>query len=280
MTKKLLFFIFILGLSACSSSQKTGEDEQALSLDDPSPVQNTVEKQPPKAAESKAVMSDREAKSELETAIKSQNEERMKDAAEEQLKRVTDHPLALNTLAMYYFRKGKTEYAGYLISKALQKDPQQSALHSNLGLVQMARGESELAIKSFRRAIELNSRDGIAAANAGAIYVKNKDYIKAALVLEIAYDQGIRDAKTVNNYGVALAATGNPKKAKDMYSKALKENSSGKELLLNYAILLIEHLNSNDEGLETLNRLKFIGVPTESRERVSLLENKAKAGLK
>jgi hypothetical protein len=34
------------------------------------------------------------------------------------------------------------------------------------------------------------------------------------------------------------------------------------------------------EGLDVINRLKFVGGPADTRNRIITLENKAKAGLK
>ena len=60
----------------------------------------------------------------------------------------------------------------------------------------------------------------------------------------------------------------------------MKEQNNNREILLNYAILLIDHLNKFKEGVDVLSRLKFVGPPSESRNRIIALENKAKAGLK
>jgi hypothetical protein len=38
-------------------------------------------------------------------------------------------------------------------------------------------------------------------------------------------------------------------------------------------------MQKNKEGLDLLNRLKFVGAPPEVRDTIKNLENKAKAGL-
>ena len=45
-------------------------------------------------------------------------------------------------------------------------------------------------------------------------------------------------------------------------------------------LLKTQHLNKNQEGLDVLNRLKFVGTSPEMRNRINALENKAKAGVK
>ncbi|MNS84349.1 photosystem I assembly protein Ycf3 [compost metagenome] len=135
-------------------------------------------------------------------------------------------------------------------------------------------------MKSFRKALDADSGDAIAAANVGSIYIAEKDYNKAAVALETAYRKGIRDAKLLNNYGIAMTAQGKYDRAKDLYEQALKENSNNKEALFNLAVLLVDHMNKYSDAMEVINRLKFVGGPSDSRSRINALENKAKAGLK
>lgn len=281
MMKKLIPVIAFMGLVACSSSPKKEESAGPAPWDKEEVRQETK----PSASAARptptapAAPAERDPSLDLNEALKAQNEERIKLTAEQVLMRKPDDVQALNALAMYHHRKNRAELATYLLNKALQKDSNQSALHSNLGLVLLSRGEKTAATRSFRRALELNPRDGLAAANVGAFYVQNKDYAKAVVALEMAYRQGIRDVATLNNYGVALMATGKHTQARDLFDAALKDHSNSRELLMNYAIVLVEHLGRNEQGLEMINRLKFMGAPSESRERLSYLENKAKAGL-
>lgn len=216
----------------------------------------------------------------LVDAIKSQNDEQIYRISGQMLTQNPNDVKALNAMAMYYFKKGKIPAAKYLLSKAIAANPNAGEVYSNIGLVHLANNEPRDAIKAFGKALALNSNDGIAAANAGSIYVMEKDYNKAATVLAIAYNQGIKDVKTLNNYAVALTAVGKFDDASAIYTAAIKEQNNNRELLLNHAILLIDHMNKNKEGIETLNRLKFIGPPSESRNRIIALENKAKAGVK
>ena len=148
-----------------------------------------------------------------------------------------------------------------------------------MGLVLLEKNERREAIKYFRKAIEINPQNAIAGANVGAIYVREKDYNKAILSLEIAVKNGIKDYKTMGNYAVALAATGKTREAADIYERLIRDNPSQKEIMLNYSILLIEEMQKYKEGLDLLNRLKFVGSAPESRQVIKELEIKAKAGL-
>lgn len=216
----------------------------------------------------------------LVDAVKNQNDEQIFRVSTQLLTQNPNDGKALNAMAMYYFKKGKIDAAKYLLSKAIAANPNASEAYGNMGLVHLANNERHEAIQAFRKALNINSNDGIAGANAGSIYVQEKDYNKAVTVLRIAYNGGIRDAKTLNNYGVALTAVGKFDEAYPVYQAAMKEQNNNRELLLNYAILLIDHMNKYKEGMDVLNRLKFVGPPSESRNRIIALENKAKAGLK
>ena len=159
-------------------------------------------------------------------------------------------------------------------------DNDNAQLYSNLGLIRMAQGEKREAIKAFRKGLELNGQDGVIGANLGAIYVKEKDYSKAELALEIPVRKGTKDMKTLNNYAIALTGVGKHDKALGIYESLMKDNPGQRDIMLNYSILLIEHKQKYREGIDMLNRLKFVGAPSESRNLIKDLESKAKAGLK
>jgi Tfp pilus assembly protein PilF len=216
----------------------------------------------------------------LNDAVKSQNDEKIYQASTQILSQSPNDGRALNALAMYHFKKGRYDLSRFLLSKGIAANSKMSELYSNMGMVQLAQDERRDAIKSFRRALDANSNDGIAAANLGAIYTQEKDYNKAAIVLETAYKRGIRDVRLLNNYGITLAAQKKFDRAADMYKAALKEESNNGSVLFNYATLLIDGMGDFKEGLEQINRLKFVGGPSESRNRIIALENKAKAGIK
>jgi len=216
----------------------------------------------------------------LVDAIKSQNDEQIFRVSGQLLTQNPNDVKAMNAMAMYYFKKGRIDASKYLLNKAISVNANAGEAYSNIGLIHLANNEPREAIKAFRKALDLNSNDSIAAANAGSIYVAEKDYNKAVSVLSVAYNGGVRDAKTMNNYAVALTAVGKFDDANSIYQAAMKEQNNNREILLNYAILLIDHKNKYKEGMDVLNRLKFVGPPSESRNRIIALETKAKAGLK
>ena len=62
--------------------------------------------------------------------------------------------------------------------------------------------------------------------------------------------------------------------------KASELQPQNSEVLLNYAILLIDHLAKPSEGLDVVNKIRFAGPGPELRKRISDLENQAKSVLK
>lgn len=285
--KKLILVLLQIALVACSS---TSEQSTTTSEGGNEPLPQ-IENEAPAARQAKAeVPAESEARvapvsvpssmySSLNDAIKNQNDDTIQRFSTEILTQNPKDVRALNAMALVYYKKGRMDAAQFLFNKAIAANPTSSELHSNLGLVYLAKNERREALKSFRKALEINSRDHIAAANAGSIYAQEKDYNKAALALEIPIKRGTKDVKILNNYANALVATGRVKEAAEIFEKIIKDNPSNREAMLNHAILLIENMQKNKEGLDLLNRLKFVGAPQDSRELIKSLENKAKAGL-
>lgn len=268
----------VLVLSACSSSNVQPESKASVTTTTNAPAS-------PQTAEKIVTEVKREEKistsqySSLNDAIKQQNDEAIQKFASEILTQNSKDVMALNALAMVNYKKGRFDAAEYLLNKAISAQPDSSEVYSNRGLVLLGQNERREAIRSFRKAIELNPNNAVAGANVGSLYIQDKDYNKAILSLEIAVKNGQRDLKVMNNYAIALAATGKTKEAADIYERLIKDNPSQKEVMLNYSILMIEQMQKYREGLDLLNRLKFVGNSPESRQVIKELENKAKAGL-
>lgn len=285
--KKLIIFCLSLYLVSCATSggSDSSETSSENTVTETTPTADTSIREPMKPVEEKVEEKVQPAPvavsmyTALNDAVKSQSDESIQKAASEILMQNPKDIRGLNALAMVNYKRGRFEAAQYLLNKAIGVSATTSELHSNLGLVLLAKNEKKEAVRSFRKALDVNSKDAIAGANLGSIYVQEKDYNKALFALEIPVKKGMKDAKILNNYAIALAATGKTKDAADIYEKILKENASQREVMLNYSILLIEDLQKNKEGLDLLNRLKFVGAPAEARDTIKNLENKAKAGL-
>ena len=282
----LCAFVFLAG---CGSSSKKSEEspvntapttDQAGNdqLDESPETKSAPEVIPEKATEGKKDTANSYAS--LSDAYRAQNEEGIARAATQILSQNPRDVKALNAMGLSHYRKSHFLAARYFFTRALQYAPKSSELYNNMGLVSLALNEEHEAIRSFKKALELNIGDGVASANLGAVYIQEHDYTKAQAALDAAVKKGMRETRTLTNYGISLAAVGKFDLAKYAYEDALKLNSNNKEALLNYAILLIDNMKQYSQGLDQLNRLKFLGPAQEARNRMNALEIKAKAGIK
>lgn len=211
----------------------------------------------------------------LNQFIKNQDEEGILKEGSALLMKNPNDVKAINAMAMTYYKRSQYALAKSLLLRALKVEPGTYEAHSNLGVVQLALGEKNEALRSFKKSIELNPNDYVSASNAGSLYVVEQDFEKASVVLDIAYSKGYRNVKVLSNFALALTATGKYEKADKIYREALKENNNNKDVLFNHAILLIQFLKKNEEGLEIIKKLKFLGIPEEGRKRFQDLEKLA-----
>lgn len=201
--KKFIVILAALILASCSSTEKKNEMISDLDSDSTSvaeeevatsaPVVKKVEE--PVEEEVKPQAKANSDYSALHQAIKSGSDEKIFSVATELLTKKSDDVVALNALAMYHFKKGRLDLSKYLVNKAIGINPKMSGLYSNLGVIQLSMNEHREAIQSFKKALQLNNGEVTAAANLGAIYVKEKDFRKAAVALDMAYKKGLKDAK-------------------------------------------------------------------------------------
>lgn len=231
-----------------------------------------AKKSAPVATTQKSVNGESSTYAQLNLQIKNQDDAGILKEGSSLLMKNPNDVKAINSMAMAYYKRGQYPLAKSLLMRALKNESGAYEIHSNLGVVQLAMGDKNEALKSFKKAIEQNPNDYVSASNAGSLYVMEQDFEKAAVVLDIAYSKGYRHAKVLSNYGVALVATGKYEKADKIYREALKENSNSKETLFNHAILLIQFMKKNEEGLEIVKKLKFLGVPEEGRKRLQDLQ--------
>lgn len=288
MIKKTIFVLAFLSLAACSSSNN--KVDSSADLENQTSANSGVSDILPQHKDNTATeivgkdkvvaATAQSSYDSLNEAIKTQNDDRIYTTSSQILSQNPSDLRALNAMAMFNYKKERFEVARYLLAKGTSYHKNSNELYSNLGIVLLAQNERREAIKAFRKALSLNSNDQVASANLGAIYVQEKDYGKAVIALETAYGRGIREVRVLNNYAIALAATQKFSKAEGIYKIALKDQNTNKDVLLNYAILLIDNMGKFSEGLEVLNRLKFVDPASESRNRIIALENKAKAGVK
>ena len=261
-------------LTACSSSSPKPEAEEATPVVGTSDV--PAETPPVSLAPTKVDSSKNDA---LTAAIKSQNEDAIHKAAIQVLAQNPSDARALNALGLIHLKKSQPVAAQYFFNRAIQKTPS-AEVYNNLGVSWLARKESREAILAFKKAVELSPGEPVASANLGAIYIAHRDFAKAAAVMEPALAKSHKDFRLMNNLATAYANTGKEKQAQSLYEDARKLSPKTKEILYNYAVLMVNKLNEPKKGLEILAQLKSLGPGEGLRGKINELENKAKAGVK
>lgn len=282
--RRFLILIAIIGTGCSSSNTKSGVDESMIvKSSEPAVVEETSlsnksegkKSVPVQGSIDNARVSTGTKYSNLSQAIKNQDENAILKECSSLLAKNPNDTKVLNAMAMAYYKKGQYPLAKNLLNRALKVDENASEIYSNLGIVQLALNEKFDAMKSFKKSIELNPNDFVAASNAGALYVNEQDFEKALVVLDIAYSKGSRNSKVLNNYAIALVANHKYERADQIYKEALKENPNNKEILFNQSVLLVQYLKKYEEGIEIIKRLKFLGLPDEARKKIKDLESMA-----
>ncbi|MBX3035111.1 MAG: adventurous gliding motility protein T, partial [Bdellovibrionaceae bacterium] len=144
MKKIILIFALTGFLAACSSAPKDESEESAAMADashdawESAPASSSKSTSGSSRVETAPSLSSNPY-ADLNAAIKSQSEERIRAVAHQILRQVKDDPKALNALGMSAYRSGKLDLAAYFLGKAQQKAPSEGEIASNLGLVELAR---------------------------------------------------------------------------------------------------------------------------------------------
>lgn len=190
--------------------------------------------------------------------------------------------VALNTLAMHYVNKKKFGLALIILRRALAAQPDNPALYHNTGTIAFMEGDQREAMPDFRKALELKSSYNPSAAILGTIYAKYGDYSKAEKLLTMAYDfkkkkisRGDRAGiELANALAVSSAYVGNLKKSKSIYEDLIEVDGQNVNILMNYAIFLVEHQKSKSKAQEILDKMKFLTDDSKTNQRVRELESK------
>jgi Flp pilus assembly protein TadD len=276
-------------LLACSSAPNAESPQATLNSKSESFAQSAKDKGSSSNNSSKVEKTEQkiELKNENDTlkalkdAIQSGDDESIYREATANLAHNSAQPLALNALGIYYLHKGRPLAAKLFFNKVLQSKPKSSEAYSNMGLVYWQLKETKNAIAAFRKSIEFGGANSSAAINLGSLYLENRDFHKAYSALNlVAASNSMRDLNFLNNIAMAAAMDGKNDEAEKYYKEALSKHSTSKELLYNFAIFQIDHQKKFKEGIETLDRLKLLGLGEDMKNNTNALENRAKAGVK
>ena len=219
----------------------------------------------------------------LSEARKRRSEAAIVKAASQILAKDFNHTEALNTLAVFYAETKRYGISKILLRRALKTNPNEPALHNNLGVIFLIENEPRLALDSFRKSTQLKSGYRIGATNLASIYLEHRDYNRSIAPLEDAYKATKSDlgrgadfaVEIANNYGVALMGVGENSKAEGVFEKILDSNTRILAPHLNYAILLTDVLKKKKDALRVLSKLKLITDERDILRQTQDLEKRA-----
>lgn len=153
---------------------------------------------------------------------------------------------------------------------AAEKDPENQAVQSALGLIYYNKGLYKDAIVHYKKAIELNPRSGEVSSihnNLGVVYLAIGDFDRAIDEFEKALSDVLYPTPEIayNNMGWAYYKKGHLDKAIENYVKAVNQNPSFPQARNNLGIALLDKGKLEDAEKEFKKALELFPGYTEAR---------------
>ena len=151
------------------------------------------------------------------------------------------------------YQKKLFEEAFKEVSRFKSKFRSVAAYHNILGKINHALSDSEKAIVSFKKAVEIDSQFVEAHNNLGSVLTSKGMYAEA----ELAYSKAIEISPTYmeahNNFGIYWSKLGHFQKALASFSVALKINPNLAEIYNNIAIVFMK-MNRLEDAIDMLKK--------------------------
>lgn len=173
--------------------------------------------------------------------------------AREALIRDPRNALALAEVGRVYRAREQYDVAELVFRKALELG-ESAALHNDLGLLELARGDTQAAFEQFRAAIALDAGFAPAHINQGAVLLRAGDYpgAEAEYRAVLEHDRDNVDARVA--LGVCLRGRGEHRDARREYEQVLEDHPNHAAALFNLGVLLAEFLDDRPGALERFRR--------------------------
>jgi type IV pilus assembly protein PilF len=144
-------------------------------------------------------------------------------------------------LAAAYYSRGQLDVALDETKLALAADPNLGAAHNLRGLIFASKGDDAQADESFRRALQINPRDGDAMQNFGWYLCQRKRYAEAdaQFVQALALPQNRDVARTLLAQGVCQAIGGQLAEAERTLTRANELDPANPSTSVNLAEVLL-----------------------------------------
>ena len=172
---------------------------------------------------------------------------------------------ALAEIGRIYRVREQYDVAELVVRKAIDLDDT-AALHNDLGLIQLARGDTQAAFEEFQRAIALDARFAPAHLNQGAVLLRAGDYSGATTEYRavLALDEDNLEARVA--LGAALRGQGEHRDARREYDRVLEAAPNHPAALFNLAVLLAEFLDERPRARELFDHFLRV-APSDVPQR-------------
>lgn len=147
---------------------------------------------------------------------------------------------ARNLLGVIQHARGDSAEAVKSLKKAIEINGNVAQYHSNLGEIERQRGNADKALYSLRRAIAIDANYAQAYNNIGIIYFDRSEFEEAVKNYQKAIELNSHYPEAHNNLGNALRALGRSEEALKHYEKALMLRENYPEAYNNMATVLRE----------------------------------------
>jgi tetratricopeptide (TPR) repeat protein len=160
---------------------------------------------------------------------------------------------ALAEIGRIYRAREQYDVAELVIRKAIEITDG-AELHNDLGLIQLARGDTQAAFEEFARAIAIDARFAPAHLNQGAVLMRAGDYAGASTEYRAVLVSDPNNLEARVALGAALRGQGEHQDARREYEEVLEASPDHPGALFNLAVLLADFLDQRPRARELFVR--------------------------
>ncbi|MBW2464087.1 MAG: tetratricopeptide repeat protein [Deltaproteobacteria bacterium] len=192
------------------------------------------------------------------------------EQAREALIRESSNADALVEIGRVYRAREQYDVADLVFRKALDLSEddreRQATLHDDLGLVALARGDTQAAFLQFQEAIQLDAQNKSARMNQGSVLLQAGDYAGAQAHYEavLAIDEDDLNARVA--LGICQRGQGDHRQARRSYEGVLDDAPNHPAALFNLAVLKAEFLDQRPASREFFERFLRV-APSDAPQR-------------
>jgi len=162
------------------------------------------------------------------------------------------------TLGNVYYYQKKYEYARFIYLKALDEGGDNGEIYTNLGLVTSKLEGKDQSYDLLKKGVDKSPNNSYTHLNMGELLLSSGDYEGALSELKLAVKINPRLVEALVDIGIAYTHVSLFEEAKESYDKAILYNSSYAEAYFNYGVLLGDYMLKPQEAIEMFK--KFIAL--------------------